>query len=229
MAKLTPAAVEATPEPDPARVALAAAIANLDNADAAFYAARAAAQTVATARANLAAAEEALAEAKSAAGDAVASAATPTSDAPTFEQLREARRAHDDARDQCEAAEAGLVKLQAAVTEAERASDRARVHVANAAENVMRPAASRVLAEVEALQADLIRKRHALRHIMESRLLTDTAETVRAIALMTKQQWLPLLYEDMDPEQRRMQAEITAEWRSAVMALQYDPNAPVPA
>ncbi len=228
-------AVLSAPPPEPAadRADLIAAVAAATQAAAVLAAAQAAERhggaMVQAALAEIAAAEEAVAEARdSAAADLVAAAASCTI-LPPAPAMRAARDRVNTAADILDTHRAALVELKQAVADAQKRAERAKELAATAARSVFHQAAVAALEGTEAAQAELARKRLALKWIMEQRLLTGTDETRRALALLNNpEEQLPTLYGSLSWPQLQVQAEVVAHWQGALAALTTDPLAELP-
>jgi hypothetical protein len=147
--------------------------------------------------------------------------------------MREARARQTDASDELEAAGGALSACEAASAEWEREQlDHARKRVAAAADEVIKAASpARLLKEAEAMQADLVARRVALRYLLREGLIGDhDRETVHRFLVANHLPGAPPITGFLGSvEHQNWNEHPAAEaWRQAREALMRDPDAQLP-
>ena len=143
----------------PARLALASAIRDAEDAEAAVADARAALgrghRMVDEAEERLAQASEAVATAKASQADRMASAAASGATLAPDPGMRQSRLIEADAEDELEAARAALASVEASAAEAEKRLEQAKINVSNCAKRVVKSVNATAIAKALALRAEL--------------------------------------------------------------------------
>jgi len=212
------------------REALAQVIADRDAAEAITHRARDAANRaqglIAEAEAKLADAQAAVEKAREAQARRAVKAAKSGAAPPPDATARNARLAEADAQDSLEAARAASEACVAALVPHERDLEYAQRLVAKAADDVIRAeCGSRLFRETEALQAQLIAARVALRYLLGNNQIPEP-ENKAANTLLGYRQF-PSFYGNIEwADHDRHQT--TVAWKEAREALMRDAGAPLP-
>jgi hypothetical protein len=143
-------------------------------------------------------------------------------------QTEAALRALRAADDQLAVIAEARRQLKVAVTIAEQEVSSARLGLGNAASAVLAMAAGRLVEEVEADNLALLKKRWALRWLVQNNLIGATSQELGKRALNALALRLPDITSSHEEYLKPWERMGGNDWQNAFAALMRDPDAPVP-